>query len=147
MGKSSIKLVNIPWISPRSQLISPPHSPQCWQQTVKRYINIVFQFTGAFLMLKNPHQECFGTSFDAKKNHPVFPWYFHHAFLGSSHTFDASTSFGILDFGWLFPPFSSPHFRGCPKNGDAPFSHPIAGYVFFFQCQWFESETDENWAQ
>ena len=31
-----------------------------------------------------------------------------------------------------------------PSIFQSPFSHPIAGYVFF-QCQWFESETDENW--
>ena len=62
--------------------------------------------TGAFL-LKNPHQECFGTSVVMqKKNHPVFPRHFHHAFLGSSHTFDASKtipSWILADFSLHFP--------------------------------------------
>ena len=89
--------------------------------------------TGAFL-LKNPHQECFGTSVVMqKKNHPVFPRHFHHAFLGSSHTFDASKTIPS----WILADFSL-HFP-------VPVFASNSWICFFFQCQWFESETDENW--
>lgn len=127
LGKSFIKLVNIPSEYPHDPKKNLRLIPLVW--LVKR-LNVKHrgsQFTGGFLMLKNPHQECNSELvLMLKKNTQFFhgistmPSQVQHHFLGSSHTFDASTSFhpGF----WLT----------FPSIFQSTFSHPKTLDLLFF---------------